>query len=50
MIKIKVSYEHEKELERIKDLMRIKGAKIKNSSTNKGKYKRAYIVINDTGA
>lgn len=49
MIKIKVSYEHEKELERIKDLMRIKGAKIKQSSTSQGKYKRAYIIIDDTG-
>lgn len=45
MIKIKVSYEDEKELKDFLNLIHSKIKKVKIMHNSKGKYKKAYIII-----
>ena len=44
-IKIKVSYEHPEELQRVKKLLEKDIDKCKVSKENAGEYKRAYITL-----
>ena len=47
MIKIKVSYENEKELNEFLNLIYCKIKKIKIMHNSKGKYKKAYVIIKE---
>ena len=46
MIKIKVSYQNKKELDKIIMLIGDNVEKVKLSKNNKGKFKKAYIYLN----
>lgn len=45
MIKIKVSYESEEELQKLVSLIQNEASKIKLSNNDKGRYKKAYIEL-----
>lgn len=47
MIKIKISYENEEELEKFLQLVKDKTAKVKISRNSNGQFKKAYIVMKD---
>ncbi len=47
MVKIKVSYSEEKELNEITNLLELKIDKIKIPKQNKGEYKKAYIEFKE---
>lgn len=45
MVKIKISYETPQELEKVVTLLKPLGLSIRYPKTEKGVYKRAYIII-----
>lgn len=47
MIKIKVSYQDQEELERLLSLLKDSTDKVKLSKNDKGQYKKAYITIKE---
>ena len=46
MVKIRISYEHQRELQRVLDKLGEDVKKIKEPKEQEGRYKKAYIEIN----
>ena len=50
MVKIKVSYEHESELYKLKRRLEPNVKSVKKSSNQRGRFKKAYIELNNMHA
>ena len=49
-VKVRISYEHPRELQRVLELLRPDILSCKAEKGQKGRYKRAYVCLQDKGA